>query len=413
MSDKELLRPLVDKVIGLASRPKEEMKKELWARHNALLPTDKIPVCVTYEGMPAPQWDLVFGRHHLRCEKSLARHIEFHLKRRIWVAEHVPEDHVVWAAIPVSAVSAQGRDWGVKLAYRRPAEELGAKQVIPPFADKIEPSRLRAPSTDVDQQATASRLNEAAELVEGRLGVYPIYPGMGNSPFEYAVRMRGMENLFLDVYDSAELVHEMMDFITSAMVADHKRREEQGWINCPADPSRCYQMVPIFRHIAAYLAPGFERRKPLLVDEWAYVSAQSASELSPGAFVEFVHRYNSRLADFFSNRTVYYHGCECLDHKLGSIASLPNLRRHHVSPWSSVQLAAAKYQGRVNLEVHAHPGRVFFGASPEDMRKELVGLVAPAKGHPMSLNLSDIHSLNGNPDTLRVWAEIAQDVVSG
>mgnify|MGYP001596756429 FL=1 len=169
-------------------------------------------------------------------------------------------------------------------------------------------------------------------------------------------------------------------------------------------------MIPMMRHIAGWLAPDFAGRKPRLVDEWPYVTAQTASGLGPDQYAEFVHPYNSRIAALYTHKTVYYHGCECLDQKLPIISILPNLRRHHVSPWSSVKMAANHYRGAVNLEVHAHPGKVFFGNTREDMRAELQRLVADAAGHPMNLNLSDIHSVNGNPATLRIWTEEAQKV---
>jgi len=39
--------------------------------------------------------------------------------------------------------------------------------------------------------------------------------------------------------------------------------------------------------------------------------------------------------------------------------------------------------------------------------------VKEAAGHPMSVNLSDIHTLAGNPATLKHWAQAAQDVIAG
>ena len=92
------------------------------------------------------------------------------------------------------------------------------------------------------------------------------------------------------------------------------------------------------------------------------------------------------------------------------LSTLPNLRRFHVSPWSSVEAAREKFQGRVVLEVHAHPGRVFFGYSPEDMKEEVERLILAAEGVPLDLNLSDIHSVNGDPRLLIQWAEAAQEV---
>ena len=148
---------------------------------------------------------------------------------------------------------------------------------------------------------------------------------------------------------------------------------------------------------------------PSLADEWAYVSAQTASGLGPDLYERLVQPSSERLAAPFARRTVYYHGCECLDAKAPIIARLPNLRRFHVSPWSSVAAAVRTFGSSVVLEVHAHPGEVFFGASRADMRRSLERLVAEAEGAAIDLNLSDIHSVNGRPGLLGVWAEEARE----
>jgi hypothetical protein len=126
-------------------------------------------------------------------------------------------------------------------------------------------------------------------------------------------------------------------------------------------------------------------------------------------YERFVHVFNCRLAAFFTKDTVYYHGCEKLDHKLDCLATLPHLRRFHVSPWSSVAAARDKFRGKVVLEAHAHPGKVFFTSTPQDMREEICGLIDAAEGVPLDLNLSDINSVNSRPQTLTQWAMIAQD----
>ncbi|HOX08451.1 MAG TPA: hypothetical protein PK280_18795 [Planctomycetota bacterium] len=408
MDDREILRPLTERILELSARPGEDVKKELWARHNALQRTSRIPVCVSFEGIPGPQWDLMFGSNHLACSGDLARRIEFDLRKRVWMAENVPDDHVVWAAVLLPAVPAGKPDWGVPVEWHHSGDDLGAKGYDPPFAAGIDLARLRPARTEVDEAATAARLEQAAELLGGRLAVHPRYETLGEGPFDTAVQFRGMENIFLDVFDSPEQVHALMAFITDAILADHRNREARGWINSPPDPSGRYQMIPMMRHIAGFLPPDFAGRRPRLSDEWPYVTAQTSSGLGPDQYAEFVGRYNARIAEFYTRGTVYYHGCECLDQKLGAISGLPNLRRHHVSPWSSVRAAAEHYRGSVVLEVHAHPGKVFFGASREDMRAELDGLLAAAAGHPLNLNLSDIHSVNGDPTTLRTWAEEAR-----
>jgi hypothetical protein len=389
----------------------------LWARYNAHRPrgeVGKIPVSLTFENIPDRQWDLVFGPGHLRCQRDLARDVEFYLKRRIWVAENVPDDHVVWPALPVPAVyTPQHHQWGVELAWVHTADELGSTAIVAPFAGEnaIDLSRLRRPRTAVEEAATADRLAQVAALTGGRLAVYPVYETLGEGPFEFVVQLRGMEQIFYDVYDRPAQIHALMEFVTQAILADHERRQERGWINCPSEPTGCYQMVPTFRQIATYLPPDFAERPPRLSDERAYVHAQSAFGLGPAMYEEFVHPYNSRIAALFAPKTVYYHGCENLDQKLDVIATLPNLGRHHVSPWSSVALAAETYQGAVNLEVITHPNLIARGFPKERMKAEMQRLVEAAEGHPMDLSITDIHSLGDNPDSLRIWAEAAQEVV--
>lgn len=411
-SDSARLRPLVDALLGLADRPQEALKKELWARHQALEPTEKIPVCVSYEGMPSQQWDHVFGPDHLTCETPAARTIEFDLKRRVWMAENVPDDHIVWPLITVSAVTREVAGWGVPLEWQAAPDPLGARRIIPPFQDDFDVSRLTTPEMAVDSEATSRGVEEAQELVEGRLSVLTRYPNMGHSPFEVLVRMRGMEQIMMDVIDRPDDVHAAMDFITGAYVAHHRQREESGTVNTLVDPEGRYHLGDFMRVIASRLPDDFHERPPKLADEWAYVSAQSSAGLGPAMYDEFVTEYHIRLAELHPANTVYYHGCECLDAKLDSIARLPYLRRHHVSPWSSVSAAREKFWGKVVLEVHAHPGNVCLVYSPDDMRAEIDRLVEAAEGVPMDLNLSDIHTIDGRPETLRTWAELAQDAVS-
>ncbi len=410
MSDREILKPLVERTLELAGRPDEARKKELWARLNALLPVEKIPVSLTFEGIPRRQWDAMFGEKHLRCQGELAREIEFYLKQRVWMAENVPDDHVIWPAVAIPAVYLpQHHQWGVELRRAHTDDELGSTAEIAPFAEDVDMARLRRPYTDVDEAGTATHLAEASELLDGRLSVFPTYATLGESPFEWAVKLRGMQQLFYDAYDNPQIIHALMTFVTEATLADHRHREAHGWINCPVEPSGRYQMTLTWRQIATYPLPDFDPRHPRICDERAYVSAQSAFGFGPKMFAEFVHPYNSRLAALFPPKSVYFHGCECLDQKLDVIATLPNLGRHHVSAWSNVALATEKYQGAVVLEVTTHPMLVCAGR--QEMRDTMAGLARAAAGHPMTLGITDIYNFGGEPDNLRRWAEAAQDAV--
>ena len=195
-----------------------------------------------------------------------------------------------------------------------------------------------------------------------------------------------------------------MTFLARSHLEHHKRREREGRINCHREGE--YARVGFRVHC---WQPG-PAGEPKLADEWAYVSAQTSSGLGPRQYEELVQPSSEALAAPFAKRTVYYHGCECLDGKIDAIARTPNLRRFHVSPWSSVEVARRKLRGTIVCEVHSNPSEVFFGATREDVRRSLRRLVDAGEGMPMDLNLSDIHSVNGRPELLTMWAEEAQEV---
>ncbi len=409
----EILRPLVDETLKLASYPQQERKKRMWAEHQALHKTDKIPVCVYYEGIPEPQWKLMLGEDYLKTESALAQHIEFDLKRRLWIAKKVADDHIVWPSITIPTVVSQSVNWGVLFGLVGSDEDINnpleAKKVKPAFSNGIDMSALNFTDMIIDEAATSVAVEEANEFVEGRLQVWVQYGNLGYSPFDVAVKMCGIQNFMYDVIDVPGKVHALMEFITRAYEAHHRNREEYNWVNCVVSAHSQYVALG-FRVHCAYVAEDFNLETPRLRDEWAYVSAQTSSGLSPAMYEEFVHPYNARLASYFTNQTVYYHGCECLDHKLDILATLPNLRRFHVSPWSSVEAAKKKFQGKVVLEVHAHPSKVFFGSTRDDMKSDIRRLATAAEGVPMDLNLSDIHSVNGKPELLTMWTEEAQEI---
>ncbi len=113
MRDALVLEPLVDRLLAAAALPVQGERKRLWADHQALRPTPRIPVCVYYEGIPEPQWEAMLGPEALRCRGALARSIEGDLRRTLWMSDNVPDDHIVWPSIIVEAVKSRDEGFAV------------------------------------------------------------------------------------------------------------------------------------------------------------------------------------------------------------------------------------------------------------------------------------------------------------
>jgi uroporphyrinogen-III decarboxylase len=146
---------------------------------------------------------------------------------------------------------------------------------------------------------------------------------------------------------------------------------------------------------------------------WAYVAAQSTGTISPAMYAEFIHPYNERIVGLFGPRRIYYHGCEDLTPKIDIIATLPGLRRFHVSAWTDLATAVAKFERRVVLEAHVNPGKTVMVDGPAEMREDLRRIVAVAADSVADINLADIQTVRGDPSILTTWAKIAQEVTSG
>ena len=92
-----------------------------------------------------------------------------------------------------------------------------------------------------------------------------------------AVQMRGIEGLLFDVYDDPQGLDALMEFVTGAFILINKKREEKGWINYIKDSNGKYLMPLVWRVNCSYINNDNKNRREALSDEWAYISAQSAS----------------------------------------------------------------------------------------------------------------------------------------
>ncbi|MCK5803105.1 MAG: hypothetical protein KAI66_09745, partial [Lentisphaeria bacterium] len=275
--DIEMLRPLVDRVVEIAARPIQAERKKLWADHQALRKTPRAPVSVYYEGIPTLQWQHMFGEDYsLRCRSGWGRTIEFNLKCRLWVAEHIPDDHILWPSVCVSYPCVEKQGWGVELAQHNAPDELGAWGFDPPFKDGIDLSRLTRPRYEFDDVAGAEAIEKAHALVEGRLRVNVRYHIMNYGAFNYATDMRGMQNLLMDTVLEPDLVYALNDFICTVCEAQTEQREREGRINVWPEPESPYQEVERRVH-CAYKEATFDQRSPKLIDEWILIEAEDSA----------------------------------------------------------------------------------------------------------------------------------------
>ncbi len=390
---------LVDLATGareISESREHQERRRLWADFHAL----RVPRALVSYGMYAHVWARdIAGPDAFHHQTGLARAIEIQLRARIWKAENVADDEPVLPPLWLTAPHPPGADrlWGVALENVR-TTPLGAYKPAPPIRQPEDLDGLHYPPYEEDAGAQRALKEEALELTGGILPVRFHTDELHFGPFEWAVRMRGMDNLLYDVYDNPAFVHRLMDFVTTGMERYHKAREAAGAVEAEASWGfhMYYDETP----------PGLEGS---LKGCWAYVHAQSSASLSPAMYAEFVQPYNERIASMF--RRVYYHGCEDLSAKCAVIAKLPNLRLFHVSPWTPMEPVLRELGGSVAYEVHAHPTNVLFANTPEETRRELRRLHSEASGSQHVLKLCDVETVDDRGEALKRWAAEAREAV--
>jgi len=396
-----LLVELAEEVNVLADSEEMRRRKFLWEKLLSGRRPEKPPVkCAPFM---VGHYDLVWRRlipeKSLRFRKGLRRELEIQLRKKIHKFRNLRDDDVIVPTVWVYAKDVTPTDklWGLKIRRRMPHEEGGAYKEVPPIHEEADLERVSLPRFRTNDAANRTTLEKARQLVDNRLPVKLYSSQIHCSPYEYAVLLRGAEQLLYDLYDRPDFVHRLMSRVTDGVIAYHREREAAGafdveettllhepWDRFPAGKGK-------------YLSSG-----------WGYVSAQSAAPLSPRMYAEFVHPYNARVAELFGK--VYYHGCEDLGKKAGCIRELPNLKHFHVSPWTDLKEVVPLMSGRkVALEVHAHPTNVLFVWGPEEIRAEARRRMDEAQDLPFDYVLCDLQTIEGAEDKLEMWCDIAME----
>jgi hypothetical protein len=397
--DHEVLKPLIDRYLEMANHPRQEARKRLWADHYAMRPALSTPFSVYFEGMSGTAWRDVLGGAPLQAHGKVARSIEDQLRKHLWMEAHVDDDTPKWRSVILGCPAATDTGWGVPITYREPGVPDGAHVPVPPFADGADLARLRRPELIPDVAQGERIRDEAAALLDGRLAVHLRYPALASNAFDVVVDLRGMDRVFLDVFDRPDDVHALMDFVTEAVVAHARMREREGWLNVFYEDGGAY--VRGLHRIRAFEPLS---GPPTIADEWPYISAQTSAGLGPDQFAAFIEPYHDRLARLCNRPTVYYHGCECLDQKMFVIMRMPNLKHFHVSPYTNLDHAIRHLRSDLIIEAHSHPGNVFFAFTDAEVEADVRERLRRVAVRQAGLFLSDIHSVNGRPDRLAHWA---------
>lgn len=419
-----VIRDLLDEVVENCNSNENWRRKKIWINHNNQIGEKKLLFNVhLWKIIDQKVWYELIPISELKTKDKYERFVELQLRRKLFKFRYINDYDVIMPTIwTTPIVENTGPLFGIEPKVKIPKGsneknlfnssmllELmgdiqnieGARKFTTTINDFEELKFLKKPKIIINKERTEKKAKKIKEIVNDLIPIKVIRPQLNTSPFEYVVQFRGIEKILFDFIDRPKLVHAMMRFFTECIVEQYKKYDKEGVF----DPEYTWDFRVHFDRIEN------KERINSLKNCWAYISAQSASGISPQMYEEFLQPYHEKIGKLFGK--VYYHGCEDLTEKFDIIKKLPNLRRFHISPWSNIKKILDKHQKQFIYEIAVHTTNHLFVFNNKQIAEDLkkIKKIIIEEDVRADINISDIETVNNNPKKLIEWAKIAKTIL--
>ena len=398
--DKEILRTLAKQVADIAARPIEAEKRKLWYQHNDLENTRPVVFCDPENG-----WYEIISHDQLRCEGDLARIWEFKLRKEIFWGDTMGDDRVVEPIFKVQHAfweTSRGMDETII-----GGEENGSYCWDAPLKDYAQLEMLRFQHIEVDYGRTDRIFNLAKEVFQGLLdveleGIWWWSFGLTHD----LVKIRGLEQIMMDMYDHPEELHRIMAFLRDEALA--KLDFLEGRYLLSLNNQGTYVGSGGFGYTHQLPQKDFNGKKVRPQDMWGFSESQETVLVSPNLFAEFIFPYQLPILERFGLNC--YGCCEPIDKRWHIISQAPNLRRVSVSAWANVRDVAEKLGKNYIISRKPNPSDLSLPQIDEDyIRKGLRDTLEITRGCHVELIMKDNHTIGRNPENVIRWCRIARE----
>ncbi|MDJ0784017.1 MAG: hypothetical protein QNJ22_18765 [Desulfosarcinaceae bacterium] len=399
--DREVLRPLAERVATLAASPQMESKRQLWRDVNALKRGRPVILCEPENG-----WNEIITETQMQCRGKMARHWEMDLRKEIFIGEVMGDDRPVEAYFNVPATFATD-NWGVEVVEHESESQDGAKSWDPPIKDYDKDlSKLEMPTIEIDWQ-TSNKNYAIAQAVLGDI----LEVRQRSSWFftlgitREIVKLRGLMNLYTDFYQHPDGLKELLGFISRANLAKIDFLEQNELLCLNNDGT--YVGSGGLGYTDELPQTGFDG-KVRLRDLWGFTESQETVNVSPAMYEEFVFPVEKPIMERFG--LTCYGCCEELHTRWQVVKHHPNLRRVSCSPWADVSKMSANLADQFIFSWKPMPTPL---SSPnpdwEAVRQEMRTVFEQTRENIVEVIMKDNHTLGNTPENVVTWCRIAQE----
>lgn len=400
-----LIRELARKVAAIASEPIQQQRKQLWISHNRLDNTKPLIMCDPENG-----WNEIITPADIQCQHPRLRGYEMDLRMRLFRGEKMHDDVVVDDFINVPH-AAHFTNWGME------SQQIGeggshAYTWTAPIQDyERDLPKLRLPQLVIDKEASDEMLAFAHEVFDGILRVrrkQSWWWSLGVT-FE-AVRLRGIEQMLVDMCEEPDGLHALMNFICEGHLNKIKQLEEVGLLYQNNDGSYVGSGGWGWSDEIPTVADG---QKVTAKQMWGFTESQETVNVSPHMYAEYVFPYERRIMEKFA--LTCYGCCEPIHSRWHIVKQHPNLRRVSVSPWCSLESITEALGPNYITSFKPNPSHLAMDNWDEELvRKTLRHAFSLAKQHNCRAEaiMKDNHTIRNQPERVLRWVAIAKEEAS-
>jgi hypothetical protein len=401
--ERKTLRELAGRVAELAARPIEQAKRQLWTKHNDLEEVRPLVFCDPENG-----WNEIITQDRIRSEKPLARVWEMALRKEVFWGVEMGDDRVIEPYFDVP-YSYSDTGWGI--AERKIGGDNGGSYTWDhPIKDyEKDFDKLEYPEIHVDYEATERVVALAREIfsdfLEVRLrGIWWWSLGL---TWDF-IRLRGLNNLMLDMYDHPEWLHRTMKFLSEGTMHKLDYLETNGLLALNTGGS--YVGSGGFGWTTQLPQSDSDPDHIRTIDMWGFCESQETVAVSPQMFGEFIFPYQKPILDRFGLNC--YGCCEPIDPRWHIVRTSPRLRRVSTSPWADCSKIAEMLGNKYIISLKPSPTPLAETRMDEDLvRRSLRENLKATRGCRVELIMKDNHTLGGNPNNATRWCRIAREEI--
>lgn len=311
----ELTR-LIEDVEGIVNDPRYDRLEKFWRDFYSFKKREIVPIKITNTmAFFSRNLDLNLVDHYF----DPVQYLEDSLRIIRFQHEEIQDDRVLGGVVITFGEVFESSLFGAKPVFKEDSDPWMGESIIHTEEDL---ETLDYP--DFYESGVMPQVIDiyetARRLVEGKIPVY--FERWDRSPWDIAVHLRGLVELFKDTHHNPEFVHRLLDFITESRIRWEEERTK-------------------------YL--GTQARRGYI-----YNDGLNAQLISPETYDSFVKPYEDKLADFYPEGIFYYHSCGDITPFMKNIF-FRGLRKIQISSVTDFKEAIKILGGRYILQKRLDP----------------------------------------------------------